>query len=98
MAIIDNLDFESIKKLVDGSAVNASYLIETFGRELEDLKVELEELNKKIDANNRRQFTLFRAAKNVAIHLKKELPLVVQRSGYILVLSDKDLTIERNVI
>jgi len=38
------------------------------------------------------------AAKLVAQHLEKPLPLAVKRLDYIVVLSDADLTIERNVI
>ena len=98
MEYIYDLSWSNIVKLIQYEDIKGADLLNTCANELEDVRKEIAELESKVNRAKSREKTLLRASYDVAKHLKKELPLVVQRQGYIVVLSKDNLTIERNVI
>jgi len=98
MEYIDDLSWSNIVSLVQGEEIKAADLIGICAMELEEVTKELAELESKISRVKSREQTLLRASKDVAKHLRKELPLMVQRHKYIVVLSENSLSIERNLI
>ena len=98
MEYIDDLSWSNIVKLIQHQDIKGADLLNTCANELEEVRKEIAEIESKLNRTKSRGETLLRASYDVAKHLKKELPLVVQRQGYIVVLSKDNLTIERNVI
>lgn len=98
MERIDDLSFSNIVNIIQGEDVIGADLINDFAVELEDVLKQLKALQEKAARFKSRAQGLQNAAKLVAQHLEKPLPLAVKRLDYIVVLSDADLTIERNVI
>jgi hypothetical protein len=98
MEYIDDLSWSNIVKLIQHEETKGADLLNTCANELEEIRKEIAELQSKINRIKSREETLLRASYDIAKHLKRELPLGVQRQGYIVILSKNDLSIERNVI
>ena len=98
MKYIDDLSWSNIVNLIQHEEIKGADLLNTCANELEEVRKEIAELESKVNRVKSREQTLLRASYDVAKQLKKELPLAVQRQGYIIVLSKENLSIERNVI
>lgn len=98
MEYIDDLSFSNIVKLIQQEDIKGADLLNACAIELEEVRKTIAELESEINRVKSREQTLLRASYDVANHIKRELPLAVQRQGYIVVLSKENLTIERNVI
>lgn len=98
MEIKEDLSWSGIVDFIQSENSKGADLLDCLAIELEDVRKELFELEDKTNRVKNREKTLLRAGQDVAKHLKKELPLAVQRQGYIVVLSTNNLSIERNVI
>lgn len=98
MEYIDDLSWTNIVKIIQKEEIKGADLLNTCANELEEVRKEIAELESKVSRVKSREQTLLRASYDVARYLKKELPLIVQRQGYIVVLSLENLSIERNVI
>lgn len=98
MEYIEDLSYSNIVKLVQNEEIKGADLLNTCAIEMEELKSELYKLENKITKVKNRHNTLFRASLDIAKHLEKKLPLIVQRDRYVVILSKEDMTIDRNVI
>ena len=54
--------------------------------------------NKILNNAKNRKGSLISGSQRVLQHLKKEYPLAVQRNNYIVVVTEKNISIERNVL
>ena len=98
MEYIDDLSWSNIVKLIQGEEIKGADLLNTCAYELEEVRKKCTELEIELNRAKSREQTLLCASLQVAKYLKKELPLIVQRQSYIVVLSKENLSIERNVI
>jgi hypothetical protein len=98
MEYIDDLSWSNIVNLVQHEEIKGADLLNTCAKELEAVREEIKGFEHDLQCVKSREQTLLRASQDIAKHLKKQLPLAVQRKGYIVVLSADNLTIERNVI
>jgi hypothetical protein len=95
---IDDLSWSGIVKAVQGDQKIGARIIRACAFERERLEKERIELESKLKKNMARQSELLKGANFVSSHLKKDLPLASPGLGFIVILTEKDLVIERNVI
>lgn len=94
----DDLSYSGIAKQVQHDEGKGAELINICANELEDLRIEMNHLETRISRIKAREHQLLCGSRSVAQHLNKELPLAILRQGYIIVLTEGSMTIERNVI
>lgn len=95
---IDDLSYSNLVSIIQGEDKIGADLINDFANELIEVRSEIATKKHELQCLESRERSLFDAALKVRKHLKKELPLIVQRQGYVVVFSSEELTIERNVI
>jgi len=98
MEYIDDLSYSNIVKLIQGEESIAGDILNACANELELVRTSIGKTQSLLDRTKRRESTLLRASQDIVKHLKRELPLAVKRQDYILVVSNDNLSIERNVI
>ena len=98
MEYIDDLSWSNIVAMLQGEEIKGADLLNNCACELEEVRQQIKGYESALSRVKRREQTFLRAGKDVAKHLKKELPLAVKRQNYIVLLSKENLTIERNVI
>jgi hypothetical protein len=98
MKYIDDLSFSGIVSLIDGNEEKGASVLDSIANEMEENKKIIEKLEKDLERAKNREGSLIAGTQRVMQHLKKEYPLAVQRNGYIVVVTDKNISIERNVL
>jgi hypothetical protein len=98
MKYIDDLSFSGLVSLIDGSEIKGADVLNNIAHEMEENKKIIEKLEKDLELAKNREGSLIAGTQRVMQHLKKEYPLAVQRKGYIVVITDKNISIERNVL
>lgn len=95
---MEDLSWSGIVNSLQGDEKMAASLLNDLAIELEEVRKNLNQFEKKVALAKSREATLLRASNDIVRHLKRELPLAVKKSDYIVVISKDNLTIERNVI
>jgi hypothetical protein len=98
MEYIDDLSYSNLVNLIQGEEIKGADLLNNIAIEMEEVRKTMKEAEAFLNRIKSREQTILRASKDVATLLKKELPLAVKRQDYIVVVSDINLTIERNII
>jgi len=98
MSAIDDLSFSNIVGLVNHDHNTAKELLIQIAREKEVVDNNLQDLEIKLQQLTTRQLQLKKGALLVLKHLKKETPLAVKEDEFIVVVSDSNISIERNVL
>ena len=98
MKYTDDLSFSGLVSLIDGSETKGADVLNNIAHEMEENKKIIEKLEKDLQLAKNREGSLISGTQRVMQHLKKEYPLAVQRKGYIVVVTDKNISIERNVL
>lgn len=95
---IDDLSFSGLVSLIDGNESIAADALDSIAQETDENKEKIKKLEKELDDAKTREGSLIAGKQRIMQHLKKEYPLVVQRSGYIVIVTEKNISIERNVL
>jgi hypothetical protein len=98
MKYIDDLSFSNIVNIIQGEEIKGGDVLNSIAHEMEENKKIIEKLEKDLERAKNREGSLITGTQRVMQHLKKEYPLAVQRNGYIVVVTDKNISIERNVL
>jgi hypothetical protein len=98
MKYIDDLSFSNIVNIIQGEEIKGGDVLNSIAHEMEENKKIIEKLEKDLERAKNREGSLIAGTQRVMQHLKKEYPLAVQRKGYIVVITDKNISIERNVL
>lgn len=96
--MIDDLSYSGISDFIQGEEIKGADFLNAIASRKEIVDSEIQELESKLNSLKSERTNLVHGAGLVLKHLKKEIPLAVQRQGYIVVVTDKNITIERNVI
>jgi hypothetical protein len=98
MEDLEDLSWSNIVKMVQHEDIKGADLLNAFALELEQVRKEYFDFTVKVENLSQREHRLLIASQHVVKHLSKQLPLIVQRQGYIVVLTEDNLTVDRNVI
>ena len=98
MKYIDDLSFSGLVDLIDGNETEGARVLNSIAHEMEETKRIIEKLEKDLEKTKNREGSLIAGTQRVMQHLKKEYPLVVQKTGYIVVVTKENISIERNVL
>ena len=98
MEYIDDLSFSNLVNLIQGEEIKAADILHTIALEMEENNNTISELEIKLNCAKRRKESLIAGSQRVMQHLKREYPLAVKRQDYIVVVTEKNISIERNVI
>lgn len=98
MKKIDDLSFSGINDLIQGDEIKGADLLVQIAEEKEQLEVEIEQVQKKLHQLKTRRDIVNNGASHVLKHLEKKAPLAVQRQGFIVVVTENNISIERNVM
>ena len=97
-SITPDLSYSGISDYIEGDEIKGADFLNVIAKRKEFVDAKIKELERELDSLKFEAIDLVHGAQLVLQHLKKETLLAVQRQGYIVVVSDKDITIERNVI
>lgn len=95
---LSDLSWSKIVDIVQKENSKASDLVNSCALDLEEVRNGIKRLKTELSILEFQEEKLIKAAQDIAKHLEKKLPLGVQRDGYIIVISDSNLLIEKNVI
>ena len=95
---IEDLSFSGITDELQGDKEAASVMLLTIASETEEVENSIDELKKDLFAKETRKKQLHLGSKHVIAHLKMELPMMVSRKEFAVIVSEKAISIERNVI
>lgn len=98
MEKIDDLSYSNIVKIIDGNLNKASTLLEKIAYSMEDNNRLIIRLEQELKEARDKKGILLTGVINVLKHIHKETPLMVQRDGHLVVITDNNISIERNVI
>lgn len=98
MKYIDDLSFSGLVSLIDGQENIGADVLNSIAHEMEENNKIIEKLESDLAQAKVRKDILIEGSKRVLHHLKKEYPLSVQRQGYIVVVTENNISIERNVL
>jgi len=98
MKYIDDLSFSNLVSLIQGEDIKGADVLNSIAHEKEQNNLIVEKLEKDLSIAKSRNDNLVSGAKKVLEHLGKKHPLAVQRSGYIIVVTKENISIERNVL
>ena len=98
MKKVDDLSFSGITDLIQGEEIKGADLLVQIAKEKEELEVQIEQTQNKLHQLKTRRDIVNNGANHVLKHLERKAPLVVQRQGFIVVVTDKNISIERNVL
>ena len=96
--MIEDLSWSKIVDLIQHENVKGAEMLVEIATEKEQIDKDLLDAEIKLQQIKTRQLQLKNAALLVLKHLKREAPLAVKRKDFIVVVSDADITIERNVL
>jgi acyl-CoA reductase-like NAD-dependent aldehyde dehydrogenase len=98
MKYIDDLSYSNLVNLIQGEESKAADILNTIALEMEEHNSYLAELESKLNCAKSRKESLIAGAKRVMHHIKRDYPLSVKRQDYIVVVTEENISIERNVI
>lgn len=98
METIEDLSYSNIVTLIQHDQKKAGKVLKDIALQMEANAKEIEHLERSFIAAKGKRLSLIDASKHVLKHIKKDSPLAVECGGYIVVVSDKTISIERNVI
>jgi hypothetical protein len=98
MKKIDDLSFSGITDLIQGEEIKGADILVNIALEKEELEAEIEQVQNKLHQLKTRRDIVNNGANHVLKHLEKKAPLAVQRTSFIVVVTDKNISIERNVM
>ena len=98
MEYIDDLSYSNLVNLIQAEEIKGADVLNIIAHEMEENNNIIEKLESDLACAKGRKDTLISGSQRVLQHLKKEYPLVVQRQGYIVVVTEKNISIERNVL
>ena len=98
MEYIDDLSYSNLVNLIQAEEIKGADVLNIIAHEMEENNKIIEKLESDLACAKGRKNSLFEGAKKVMTHLKKEYPLAVQRQSYIVFVTEKNISIERNVL
>ena len=98
MEYIDDLSYSNLVNLIQGEEIKAADILHTIALEMEENNKKIAELESQLNCAKSRKGSLISGSQRIMQHIKKEYPLVVQRQGYIVVVTKENISIERNVL
>ena len=98
MPYIDDLSYSNLVNIIQGDELEAANVLNTIACEMEENNKIIDKLENDLACAKGRKDSLIEGSKRVLQHLKKQTPLAVQRQGYIVVVTDNHISIERNII
>ena len=93
-----DLSYSGITHQIQGDEIKGADLLVQIAEEKEQLEVEIEQAQKKLHQLKTRRDIVNNGANHVLKHLDKKVPLAVQRPGFIVVVTENHIHIERNVM
>ena len=98
MKYIDDLSYSNIVNIIQGEEIKGADTLNCIALEMEENNKIIEKLESDLARAKGRKDTLISGSQRVLQHLKKEYPLAVQRNNYIVVVTERNISIERNVL
>jgi superfamily I DNA and/or RNA helicase len=98
MPYIEDLSYQNIVNIIQSSVVKAADVLNSIAHENEENDAVIKKLQYDLDACKMRKELLIQGANRVLKHMNKTAPLAVIRNGYIVVVTDRGCSIERNVL
>lgn len=98
MKYIDDLSFSNLVDLIQGEEIKGADVLNNIAHEMEENNKIIDKLENDLSCAKGRKGSLIEGSRRVMQHLKKEYPLAVQKNGYIVVVTECNITIERNVL
>ena len=98
MKYIDDLSFSNLVNLIQGEEKKGADILNNIAHEMEENNKTIEKIEIELSCAKGRKDSLIEGSRRVMQHLKKEYPLSVQRNGYIVVVTEGNISIERNVL
>jgi hypothetical protein len=98
MPYIDDLSYSNLVNIIQGEEIKGADVLNSIAHEMQENDKIIDKLESDLARAKGRRDTLIEGSKRVLQHLKKEAPLVVQRQSYIVVVTNENISIERNVI
>jgi hypothetical protein len=98
MIQIEDLSFSKIVDLIQHDNKKGADMLVQIATEKEKIDKLFLEAEIRVQQIKTRQLELRKGALGVLKHLKRETPLAVKCNDFIVVVSDTDITIERNVL
>lgn len=95
---VDDLSYSGITNGIQGDIPKGINMIVKIASEKEVLDRQITGMEATLQQFKTRQLQIKRGALNIVKHLNKEIPLAVKQDDFIVVISNDDITIERNVI
>lgn len=95
---ISDLSYSGLSNQIQGDERIAAEILDCCADVLSITRAQIKKYQEELAHLLLHEKMLLDAGINVAQHLKKELPMAVITDKYIIVLTERDLTIERNVI
>lgn len=96
--MIEDLSWSKIVDLIQHENIKGADMLVEIANEKEQIDKDFLDAEIKLQGIKTRQLQLKKGALLVLKHLKKEAPLVVQRKDFIVVVTDVNVSIERNVL
>ena len=93
-----DLSFSGIVDYIQGDEKVGAEMLVSIARRKEIVDLNIDELQSKLDTLNAERTTLLTGKEHVMNHLEKSAPLAVKRDEFIVVVTDKNISIERNVL
>jgi len=96
--MIEDLSYSNIVSVLQHSNEAAGEMLVKIAQEKEIVDENYKDLEIKLQQLKTRQLQLRKGSLFVLKHLKREAPLAVVRDGFIVVVTEGDVSIERNVL
>lgn len=93
-----DLSYSGIVKEIDTDTKKAADLLDSLAKDKERIEKEIVSQMDRLNELRAEKENVVTGVYNVLDHLKKTTPLAVQRENYVVVVTGKDITIERNVL
>lgn len=96
--MIEDLSYSGIVNQIQEDTNTASDMLVEIAEQKELVDLSIQNLKNDLARLERQRGQLKEGAYHILKHLEKHTPLVVQREGFIVVVTDVNISIERNVI
>lgn len=95
---ITDLSYSEIVNQIQGEENKGSDMLVEFAEEREIVSNEIKKLETEINRLISIRGQLYSGSKMILKHLKKEIPIIIARPGFVVIINNDDIKIERNVI
>jgi len=96
--MIEDLSWSKIVDLIQHENIKGADMLVEIATEKEQIDVDFLDAEIKLQQIKTRQLQLRKGAFLILKHLDKKAPLAVKRKDFIVVVTDDDISIERNVL